>query len=147
MSNLTLTTPPDNELAISRTFDAPRAKVFAAISMPDSIKRWLNGPTPRSSLCPAMPKRRSTRACRKTSSSPSWQNRSRSARWSPRSRRPWRRRRGRGLSRSALAHVRLLSYAFSRYCCAEAAIRPWDRCRSTSGRPANRQAAGFGLPI
>jgi uncharacterized protein YndB with AHSA1/START domain len=44
MSNLTLATPSDNELAISRSFDAPRAKVFAAISTPDTIKRWLNGP-------------------------------------------------------------------------------------------------------
>jgi uncharacterized protein YndB with AHSA1/START domain len=42
--SLTLTTPSDNELAISRSFDAPRAKVFAAITTPDSIKRWLNGP-------------------------------------------------------------------------------------------------------
>lgn len=44
MSTITLSTPSDNELAISRTFDAPRAKVFAAISTPDTIKRWLNGP-------------------------------------------------------------------------------------------------------
>jgi len=44
MSTITLSTPSDNELAISRGFDAPRAKVFAAISTPDSIKRWLQGP-------------------------------------------------------------------------------------------------------
>ena len=42
--SLILTTPSDTELAISRTFDAPRAKVFAAITTPDTIKRWLNGP-------------------------------------------------------------------------------------------------------
>lgn len=42
--SLALSTPSDTELAISRTFDAPRARVFAAISTPDSIKRWLNGP-------------------------------------------------------------------------------------------------------
>ena len=42
--SITLSTPSDNELAISRAFDAPRAKVFAAISTPESIKSWLQGP-------------------------------------------------------------------------------------------------------
>lgn len=44
MSSITLATPSDNELSISRSFDAPRARVFAAISTPDTIRRWLNGP-------------------------------------------------------------------------------------------------------
>jgi len=44
MSSITLSTPSDNELAISRSFDAPRAKVYAAISTPESIKSWLQGP-------------------------------------------------------------------------------------------------------
>jgi uncharacterized protein YndB with AHSA1/START domain len=39
-----ITTPSDTELSIQRTFDAPRAKVFAAITTPDTIRRWLSGP-------------------------------------------------------------------------------------------------------
>lgn len=44
MANLTVTTPSDTELAVSRIFDAPRARVFAAITTPDILKRWLLGP-------------------------------------------------------------------------------------------------------
>jgi uncharacterized protein YndB with AHSA1/START domain len=39
-----ITTPSDTELSIQRTFDAPRAKVFAAITTPETIRRWLSGP-------------------------------------------------------------------------------------------------------
>lgn len=44
MDNLTITTPSENELAVSRSFDAPRARVFASITTPDIVKRWLLGP-------------------------------------------------------------------------------------------------------
>ena len=44
MRDITLSMPSDNELAISRVFDAPRERVFAATSTPETIRRWLLGP-------------------------------------------------------------------------------------------------------
>ena len=44
MGNFTITTPSDTELAISPGFNPPRARVFAAITTPDILKRWLPGP-------------------------------------------------------------------------------------------------------
>jgi uncharacterized protein YndB with AHSA1/START domain len=41
MSELKVTTPSDREIAMSRVFDAPRARVFDAWTKPDLIKRWL----------------------------------------------------------------------------------------------------------
>ncbi|MBS1910480.1 MAG: SRPBCC family protein [Bacteroidetes bacterium] len=38
---LTLTTPSDREIAMTRTFDAPRDMVFEAFTRPELIKRWL----------------------------------------------------------------------------------------------------------
>jgi uncharacterized protein YndB with AHSA1/START domain len=39
-----VSTPSDLEIAITRTFDAPRQLVFDAISQPEFLKRWLLGP-------------------------------------------------------------------------------------------------------
>lgn len=41
---LTLATPTDREIVITRDFDAPRDLVFEAMSRPDILKRWLWGP-------------------------------------------------------------------------------------------------------
>jgi uncharacterized protein YndB with AHSA1/START domain len=41
---MNISTPSDTELSIQRTFDAPRAKVFAAITTPETIRHWLSGP-------------------------------------------------------------------------------------------------------
>lgn len=37
---LTITTPTDRELVVTRVFDAPRALVFAAFTTPELLKRW-----------------------------------------------------------------------------------------------------------
>jgi len=44
MSNLKVTTPSDREIAMSRTFDAPRQLVWDAHTKPELVKRWLLGP-------------------------------------------------------------------------------------------------------
>jgi len=44
MSTLTVTTPSDREIAMSRTFDAPRQLVWDAHTQPELVKRWLLGP-------------------------------------------------------------------------------------------------------
>ena len=44
MSKLTITTPSDREIAMSRTFDAPRQLVWDAHTKPELVKRWLLGP-------------------------------------------------------------------------------------------------------
>jgi uncharacterized protein YndB with AHSA1/START domain len=38
--NLTLTTPSDREIVVTRVFDAPRRLVFEAHTKPEHIKRW-----------------------------------------------------------------------------------------------------------
>ena len=38
---LEITTPSDREIAMTRTFDAPRPLVFEAFTRPELIKRWL----------------------------------------------------------------------------------------------------------
>lgn len=40
---LTVTTPSDTQIVITRQFDAPRHLVFACYTQPALIKRWLNG--------------------------------------------------------------------------------------------------------
>jgi len=40
---LTVTTPTDNQIVITRQFDAPRHLVFACYTQPALIRRWLNG--------------------------------------------------------------------------------------------------------
>ncbi|HEY1383861.1 MAG TPA: SRPBCC family protein [Dongiaceae bacterium] len=40
---LTVTTPSDREIALSRTFNAPRALVFDALTKPELVKRWMLG--------------------------------------------------------------------------------------------------------
>ena len=41
---LTVTTPSDREIAMTRVFDAPRNLVFDAMTKPVLIKQWLLGP-------------------------------------------------------------------------------------------------------
>jgi uncharacterized protein YndB with AHSA1/START domain len=40
-ATLTITTPGDRELAMTRVFDAPRGLVFDALTKPELVKRWL----------------------------------------------------------------------------------------------------------
>jgi len=40
---LTVTTPTDTQIVITRQFDAPRHLVFACYTQPALIRRWLNG--------------------------------------------------------------------------------------------------------
>ena len=40
-AKLKVTTPSDREIAMTRTFDAPRSMVFDAWTRPELIKRWL----------------------------------------------------------------------------------------------------------
>ena len=41
---LSVTTPTDREIVVTRTFNAPRALVWDAMSRPELLKRWLAGP-------------------------------------------------------------------------------------------------------
>jgi uncharacterized protein YndB with AHSA1/START domain len=41
---LEITTPSDREIAMARTFDAPRTMVFEALTKPDLVRQWLLGP-------------------------------------------------------------------------------------------------------
>lgn len=41
IGQMTLTTPSDREIAMSRTFDAPRALVYRAYTEPALLKQWL----------------------------------------------------------------------------------------------------------
>ena len=41
---LTVTTPTDREIVLTRVFDAPRGLVFDAMTTPEVLKRWLSGP-------------------------------------------------------------------------------------------------------
>ena len=40
---LTVTTPSDREIALTRTFNAPRALVFDALIRPELVQRWMLG--------------------------------------------------------------------------------------------------------
>ena len=44
MKPLTLTTPTDTRIEISRGFNAPRSLVWRAFSEPALVRRWLTGP-------------------------------------------------------------------------------------------------------
>lgn len=46
LGSLTVTTPSDREIAMTRLFDAPRNLVFEAFIRPELIRRWLCGPPP-----------------------------------------------------------------------------------------------------
>jgi len=41
---LTLTTPTDREIVMTRVFDAPRRLVFDALTKPELVRKWLLGP-------------------------------------------------------------------------------------------------------
>lgn len=43
-ASLQVTTPSDREIAMTRVFDAPRHLVFAALTKPELVQRWLLGP-------------------------------------------------------------------------------------------------------
>lgn len=45
ITKVKITTPSDRELAMIRSFKAPRSMVFDAFTKPDLIKRWLTGPS------------------------------------------------------------------------------------------------------
>lgn len=42
--SLTVTTPSDREIEVTRAFDAPRTVVFDAYTKPELVKRWFGGP-------------------------------------------------------------------------------------------------------
>ncbi len=44
IGSLEVTTPSDDEIAMTRRFDAPRDRVFEAFTKPELIRRWLLGP-------------------------------------------------------------------------------------------------------
>src|SRR5215204_4254236 len=41
---LTVTTPSDREIEVTRAFNAPRSLVFDAYTKPKLVKRWFGGP-------------------------------------------------------------------------------------------------------
>lgn len=43
-ASLSVTTPSDREILMTRLFNAPRELVFEAMYRPELLKRWLNGP-------------------------------------------------------------------------------------------------------
>jgi uncharacterized protein YndB with AHSA1/START domain len=43
-NRLELTTPSEQELRMTRTFDAPRERVFEALTTPAQVRQWLLGP-------------------------------------------------------------------------------------------------------
>src|ERR1700675_3269893 len=43
-SSLTVMTPTDRELVLTRVFDAPRALVFEAYTSPEHLPHWMLGP-------------------------------------------------------------------------------------------------------
>lgn len=48
---VTITTPGDREVVVTRDFDAPRALVFEALTRPDLLKRWLTAPGRSLEVC------------------------------------------------------------------------------------------------
>ena len=42
--SVTISTPTDREVVVTRTFDAPRALVFDAYTQPELLKRWYGAP-------------------------------------------------------------------------------------------------------
>lgn len=48
---LTVSTPSDREIAVTRDFDAPRELVFLCYSRPELVRRWLGPPDWSMSTC------------------------------------------------------------------------------------------------
>jgi uncharacterized protein YndB with AHSA1/START domain len=48
---LTITTPSEREVVITRVFDAPRELVFDALTQPELLKRWLEAPGRALEIC------------------------------------------------------------------------------------------------
>jgi uncharacterized protein YndB with AHSA1/START domain/catechol 2,3-dioxygenase-like lactoylglutathione lyase family enzyme len=51
METLQVTTPTEREVVLTRTFDAPRAQVFDALTRPELLKRWLVAPGRTLQIC------------------------------------------------------------------------------------------------
>ena len=51
MHRLVITTPTDREVVMTRTFDAPRALVFEAMTSPALLGRWLQAPGRTLAIC------------------------------------------------------------------------------------------------
>lgn len=41
---VTVTTPSDREIAVTRSFAAPRSRVYESWTKPELLARWLTGP-------------------------------------------------------------------------------------------------------
>jgi uncharacterized protein YndB with AHSA1/START domain len=48
---VTITTPTDREVVLTRRFDAPRSLVFEAMTTPELLKRWLRAPGRALEVC------------------------------------------------------------------------------------------------
>ncbi len=48
---LTITTPTDREVVMTRVFDAPRSLVFDALTRPELLKRWMEAPGRSLEVC------------------------------------------------------------------------------------------------
>jgi len=44
VGNMTIDTPSDREISMTRVFNAPREMVFDAFTKPELVSRWLTGP-------------------------------------------------------------------------------------------------------
>jgi uncharacterized protein YndB with AHSA1/START domain len=44
LATVTVTTPSDREVEVTRIFNAPRPLVFKALTTPDLLMRWMHGP-------------------------------------------------------------------------------------------------------
>ena len=44
VATVTVTTPSDREVEVTRMFNAPRPLVFKALTTPDLLLRWMHGP-------------------------------------------------------------------------------------------------------
>jgi uncharacterized protein YndB with AHSA1/START domain len=50
-ATLTITTPSEREVMMTRVFDAPRDLVFAALTKPELLKRWMEAPGRSLEIC------------------------------------------------------------------------------------------------
>ena len=51
MSTVTITTPNDRDVVITREFDAPRSLVFEALTRPELIRKWMKAPGRSLEIC------------------------------------------------------------------------------------------------
>jgi uncharacterized protein YndB with AHSA1/START domain len=55
-ASLTITTPTDREVVLTRTFDAPKNLVFDALTRPELLKRWMRAPGRSFEVCDIDPR-------------------------------------------------------------------------------------------